>query len=96
MSSEDLKAAVQAGDEEVVERLLRQGAEGINELDEHDHAPLHWAVFGGYVEIVRLLLEHGADPNVCALTGVPPLWNAVDFGLDEIAALLRQHGAKEP
>jgi ankyrin repeat protein len=92
---EDLNAAVRAGDAAVVERLLRENGQGINELDGHGHTPLHWAVFGGYKEIVQLLLAHGADPNARAATGVTPLWNAVDFGLHEIATLLRDHGGRE-
>jgi ankyrin repeat protein len=57
-------------------------------------SPLLWAVYGGYAEIVRILLDHGADPNFGSVTGESTLWHAEDdFGLVEIANLLRQHGA---
>ena len=32
--------------------------------------PLHAAVFGNQIEIVRLLLAHGADPNFAAASMV--------------------------
>ena len=69
------------------------------ELDEWDDVgmtPLMIAVFRGDVESVRELLEKGADPNRRISDGTTPLWRAEDdFGLTEIAALLRSYGATE-
>lgn len=68
-----------------------------NPLDEWDDAgmtPLLYAVFRGDVEEVRSLLDRGADPDRPNKAGDAPLWHAEDdFGLTEIAALLRQRGA---
>jgi uncharacterized protein len=56
--------------------------------------PLLSAVFRGDVEAVRLLLDHGANPNIRSSFGDSALWHAEDdFGLLEIAALLRMHDA---
>jgi len=55
---------------------------------------LHWAVFGGYTDIVQYLLEAGADPNSYAKDGVTPKWRARDFGLIEIEQLLAQYGGE--
>ncbi|HUS53706.1 MAG TPA: ankyrin repeat domain-containing protein [Thermohalobaculum sp.] len=44
-------------------------------------------------EIVRMLLEAGADPNLADHDGVTPLAHARTRGYDAIAALLRARGA---
>jgi ankyrin repeat protein len=44
-------------------------------------------------EIVRLLLEAGADPALADRDGVTPLTHAEARGYEPIAALLRAHGA---
>ena len=66
-------------------------------LDEWDDAGmthLMIAVFRGDEEEVRTLLQAGADPDRPISDGTTPLWRAEDdFGLTEIAALLRQYGA---
>jgi len=66
----------------------------LNEIDAWDECgmtPLLIAVFRGDKERVRELLELGADPNRASDMGGTPLWHAEDdFGLTEIAALLRR------
>jgi ankyrin repeat protein len=69
-----------------------------NQLDAWDdlgYTPLLYAVVAGDVERVRELLAKGADPNRASRDyNETPLWHAEDnFGLMEIAALLRQYGA---
>ena len=69
----------------------------VNDLDTWDAngmTPLLNAIFVGDTEKVQRLLEMGADPNRPSNIGGTPLWHAEDdFGLIEIAKLLRQHGA---
>jgi len=56
--------------------------------------PLLSAVFRADIDAVRLLLESGADPNVRPNPSDSPLWHAEDdFGLLEIAELLKSYGA---
>jgi ankyrin repeat protein len=56
--------------------------------------PLHLAAAKGHTKIAELLIEAGADVN-CKDRDGTPLDNAVRFKQNEVAELLRQHGAKE-
>jgi ankyrin repeat protein len=74
-------------------QLIAAGAD-LNEFDEFRMTPLLWAIMGGDIDAVRLLLENGADPNVRPNPDDSPLWSAEDdFGFSEIAALLRSYAA---
>lgn len=53
--------------------LLRHGAEP-NSLDYGGYAPLHRAVCSENVEMVELLLAHGADPGLRTRDGKSALW----------------------
>ena len=55
--------------------------------------PINSAAAGGGAEIVRLLLEHGADPNARAERGFTALHAAAQHGDFELADLLLGHGA---
>jgi ankyrin repeat protein len=59
-------------------------------------SPLTNAAAGGHIDIVQLLLDRGADPNLPA-EGIAPrghaLYTAVSNGRIDIAQLLLQHGA---
>jgi ankyrin repeat protein len=56
-------------------------------------APLHSAVAGGNIEIVRELLERGADVHVRQEGGFTPLHNAAFEGEEELIDLLLAHGS---
>lgn len=90
-----LHDAVRSADEERVATLLAAGADP-NQLDDQGMTPLIWAVYGGHLEITELLCRGGADVDLRRATGETALWHAEDdFGLFEIAAVLRHHGATE-
>ena len=57
--------------------------------------PLHVAAFKGYTDVVRLLLNNGADINAVAIGGKTPLHLAHEGKNEEMAAFLRQRGATE-
>jgi ankyrin repeat protein len=81
---------------EAIRSELEKSTEHINCLDNQGQTPLHWAVMAGNCEVVKLLLEFGADPNKPSGAGayVTPYWHATeDFGLHEIANLLALHSA---
>ena len=56
--------------------------------------PLYDAASWGKLEVVKLLLEKGADMNARNQAGKSPLQSAEENGFTEIAALLRARGAK--
>jgi ankyrin repeat protein len=88
-----LHLAIQQRDLQAATRLIARGHD-LNALDNLGMTPLHWAVYGGYIELVRALLEAGADPNRKSTHDTTALWHAEDdFGMHEIAAVLRTHGA---
>lgn len=86
-----LMKAVQKDDPARVKTLIAEGAD-VNELDGGD-APLVMAAYLGHTEIVRLLLEAGAD-----VTAVDPSMKATALhaaayaGRTEAAKLLIQYG----
>jgi ankyrin repeat protein len=47
-----------------------------------------------HIEIVRLLLAAGADPNIADKDGVTPLQHARDRRYDAIAALIKDAGGR--
>ena len=96
-------SAVYRGDEEAVRRMLA----GDPSLASAEYAylqPLHYAVRGGRIEMVRLLLDAGADPLAEGWSGKfgdeirddTPLARARDRGLDEIVALLEAAAGAKP
>jgi ankyrin repeat protein len=98
----DLPTACHTGDIERVRDLLLQDPSLANNVGEHAGyylgagAPLSNAAAAGRMDIVLLLLDHGADPNLPEEQFAPKgkaLYNAVYHGHYEIAKLLLERGA---
>jgi ankyrin repeat protein len=78
-----------------LELLLAHGLQDHPESKATLEYALGQAVSEGRLERVRLLLEHGVDANATnAYNRKPVHMNATIQGLDAIAALLREHGAR--
>jgi uncharacterized protein len=84
------------GEEEAAKILLERGAE-VNVVARNPNivvTPLHSAAAGGYhPEIVKLLLEHGADPNAAQDGGFTPLHSAAQNDHRDVVEALLEAGA---
>ena len=101
-ASIDLPTACHTGDIERVRQLLRQDPSLANRIGEHEGyylgagSALSNAAAVGRMDIVRLLLDHGADPNLPEEQYAPrgkALYSAVYNGHYDIAKLLLERGA---
>ena len=90
-----ISVAAAVGDQERIEHLLSKDSSLAKRLNSVGMGPPSYASQGGYLHIVRLLLEHGADPNIPegdAPDGLA-LYLACAGNHLEIARLLLEHGA---
>lgn len=63
----DLKGATRT-----IEPLIEAGAD-VNAIDLEGRTPLHYAAGGGFYKTVKLLLAHGAKPDIKSEDGMTPL-----------------------
>ncbi|KAI1503617.1 hypothetical protein F5X99DRAFT_99738 [Biscogniauxia marginata] len=86
-----LQSAATEGHYEVVQELLSRNVD-VNALTTNDHfqagTALQGACEAGQTEIVRLLLDHGANPNLGGGTDSPPIIAAAMRAEEEILSLL--------
>ena len=78
---------------DIVKMLVEHGAH----VNPSTHAPLNNAVLSGDPELVRILLENGADPNKMSISGNTPLdllYEVDDDVYEPIGFLLLLHGAR--
>ena len=88
------------GDAERVKSILDNDITNVDEFDEAGVTSLFHACHNNQLEIVRLLLEAGADPNLATSSGDTPLATACLHSLSqecdpEIIAMLIKAGARE-
>lgn len=93
MTPEDeLTTAAAQGNTEVVEELLRNGAQ-VNGHNRFGRTALQVMMMGS-TPVARLLLTHGANPNVADIsTGHTPLHDAARTGFLDTVQLLVQFSA---
>lgn len=70
--------AARQGHAEVVEALLRGGAD-INQQSADGTSPLLIATINGHFDLAVRLLEIGADPNLASDAGATPLYGAINL-----------------
>ena len=74
-------------------KILSKNRAGLNERDLYGETPLLIASCNGYVEIVNILLEYGAHPDIADPLERTPLYAACYFGHVEVVRTLLDKGA---
>lgn len=87
--------AAQDGNVEGLQSVLEILENVVNQKDENGWTPLHEGARGGHVEVVKLLIDNGADINMETEAGETPLYLAEkDLGEDhEVVSFFRSLGA---
>lgn len=85
--------AARNGDTALIEKVLSAGVE-VNSKNRYGATALSFATDRGHVEAVKVLLKHGADPNLkdSFYNATPFLWAASEGNL-EIIRLMVENGA---
>ena len=77
-----------------IEEQLSKTPEMVNATDSLGISALSWAAQRGDIQAVHILLEHGADPNLCDCNDVSPLSWSVQSPTPECTKLLLAAGGK--
>eukprot|EP00741_Cyanophora_paradoxa_P001756 tig00000073_g1703.t1 len=107
-SFEGVRAAIRRLEEEQLMRLcyfagfndvenmarMLDGGLDVNAADYDGRTALHISASEGHVKATELLLRRGAEAGRRDRWGGTAMQNAVKFGHDSVAAILRQHGAR--
>lgn len=65
---------------DIVKRLLEVGCE-IDHQQNNGNSPLHYCTSSHDQEVAQLLLAHGANPNLCDVSGATPIVNVSDVSI---------------
>jgi ankyrin repeat protein len=92
-----LTAACDILDIEMVKLLIELGAD-VNAVNLKNQTALYWTAqscgpFSKSLEIIKTLLDAGADPNIKTQNGRTPFTNAVDYGRVSFIDLFIEYGA---
>jgi cytohesin len=88
-----LRGAVEHGQRELAECLLGRGGSLDNEPDKDGRTPLHDAACDGNEDLLRLLLERGAQVDAVDRLGMTALHVAANRGIAEAVKVLISHKA---
>lgn len=91
----DIHEAASIGDKEVLLHIIKRSPEQTNTYAVDGFTPLGLASFFGNTEIVKILVDHGANPNMASNNQfkVTPLHSACAVSNYDIAEILIENGA---
>lgn len=92
-ATQDLWRVAETDDVDELQRVLPRVGD-VNLRNKHGMTALMRAAYHGHERMVRVLLEHGADPNVVRNDRFTALALAAFFGHTDTVRILIEHGAK--
>jgi ankyrin repeat protein len=90
---EQLSITIQNSDLRAIEILIAEQTINLDDTNDRGQTPLIEAIQVQNIEVVKLLLHHGADVNSSNEYSVTPLIVASGLGYGELVKVLIQHGA---
>jgi ankyrin repeat protein len=93
-SSESIVEAAKKGDLQTVETILEKDPSQLDVTDQDVYTALHWASMRAHWDVVKYLIERGADLNVVGGDGGTPINWAVHHDNVEIIKLMVDRGAE--
>lgn len=85
--------AVRVGDLNVVRKQVEQTPTLVNDIGSSGRPPLCVAADYGHFDVIKYLIEKGANVNAIDSHGITPLLSAIYEGHKDCVALLLQKGA---
>ncbi len=91
--ADEIHEASKQGNLEKVRSLVDADPALVGAKDKGGETPLHWAAFNGNPDLVRFLLNKGADVDAKNARGLTPLFFSAAQGRTQAAGLLIERGA---
>jgi ankyrin repeat protein len=91
--ADEIHEAAREADLNKVKDILEKNPQLINIKDKEGRTPLYWASRGVHIEMIKLLIEKGADVNARDKNNITALHNLASQGHKEAAELLIAKGA---
>ena len=93
LSSQEFQEAAKNGDLNKISQLLQSDPDLLNSRDQQNKTALHFACQNGHIEVVKLLVEKGANVNITDYDFKSPLLWAASEGYREILDILLKNNA---
>jgi ankyrin repeat protein len=92
-SSDSLDAASEMGDLERVKFLVQTAGANVDHTGEFGLTPLYFASQHDHLDVVKFLVDNGADPNIADNDGQTPIMIAIINGHIDVVRVLLEKGA---